>query len=582
MAYYYSASERAFFSTDLMTTGAMPSDKVLVDDSTYASLQAAQVAGKIIRTGAAGAPEAVSQSLKTLAGLELGVDIDVEDLTAATLKVEGASNLAGGAATTTLKATGAATLSGGTTTTTLKATGTSTLAAVTATTITASGAIKGASLTATGALVGGSLQITGNTATVGGKNVVRTVNDVAADATGNVVVQDVFIDGTDSAANRGQIGNARNVVNLDYNDYKKTGTWRVEGSLQKNSPADLQIAGILTVVADRTQNYVVQTFMRTHLGDTMYTRTFHGTDGWHPWRRVMLDVQDENCVHKTGVETIAGSKTFTDRLYLDGDVIRRIGGTSGRIALQNTNLVKGTNPTTTIWFDLPCVDGLDANTVNRAGAWSTCVLSDGRTQTYMRAYKWQSGSATSAEIYVGITQDGVPYTYAPTPVSSSNDDSIPTTRWVRANTVPPGTILPFAGTTVPTGFLLCNGALVSRTTYATLFAAIGTKWGAGDGKTTFKLPDLRKRHLEGANTTSEVGGYLEAGLPNITGSFISVWADNPVSGAFSRSSGSGHTKNGTDNDGQTIKFDASDVSGAYGASTTVQPASAKVLFIVKT
>ena len=64
MAYYYSASERAFFSTDLMTTGAMPSDKVLVDDSTYVSLQAAQVAGKIIRTGAAGAPEAVSQSLK--------------------------------------------------------------------------------------------------------------------------------------------------------------------------------------------------------------------------------------------------------------------------------------------------------------------------------------------------------------------------------------------------------------------------------------------------------------------------------------------------------------------------------------
>ena len=139
MAYYYSASERAFFSTDLMTTGSMPSDKVLVDDSTYASLQAAQVAGKIIRTGAAGVPEAVSQSLKTLAGLELGVDLDVEDLTAATLTVEGASNLAGG-----------------TTTTTLKATGTSTLADVNAKSVTASGAVKGASVTATGALSGSS------------------------------------------------------------------------------------------------------------------------------------------------------------------------------------------------------------------------------------------------------------------------------------------------------------------------------------------------------------------------------------------------------------------------------------------
>lgn len=428
---------------------------------------------------------------------------------------------------------------------------------------------------------------TNNGETWGDWQLVLTSNKVGKGLTlsnGTLLVNDVAISGnpSDLASSRGQLGNAQSVVNIDYNDYKKSGTWRVEGSLQENSPNGQQITGILTVVADLTQNYVMQTFMRTYLGDTMFVRTFHGSEGWKPWRRVMLDVQDENCVHKTGVETIAGSKTFTDRLYLTGDVIRRINGTSGRIALQNTKLVKGTNPTTTIWFDLPCVDGLDAKTVNRAGAWSTCVLSDGRTQTYMRAYKWQSGSSTSAEIYVGITQDGVPYTYAPTPVSSSNDDSIPTTRWVRANTVPTGTILPFAGTTVPTGFLLCNGALVSRTTYAALYAAIGTKWGAGDGSTTFKLPDLRKRHLEGANTASEVGGYLQAGLPNITGSFISVWSNNPVSGAFSRSSGSGHTKDGTDNDGQTIKFDASGVSGAYGASTTVQPASAKVLFIVKT
>lgn len=122
--------------------------------------------------------------------------------------------------------------------------------------------------------------------------------------------------------------------------------------------------------------------------------------------------------------------TITGSVYLDGDVIRRIGGTSGRIALQNTNLVKGTNPTTTIWFDLPCVDGTGANTANRAGAWSTCVLSDGSTKTYMRAYKWQSGSATSADIYVGITQDGKAYTYAPTPNADSSDNNIATTQFV--------------------------------------------------------------------------------------------------------------------------------------------------------
>ena len=64
---------------------------------------------------------------------------------------------------------------------------------------------------------------------------------------------------------------------------------------------------------------------------------------------------------------------------------------------------------------------------------------------------------------------------------------------------PAGTIIPFAGTsTVPDNFLLCNGALISRTAYATLFAVIGTSYGTGDGSTTFALPDYRDRVLQGA------------------------------------------------------------------------------------
>jgi len=58
---------------------------------------------------------------------------------------------------------------------------------------------------------------------------------------------------------------------------------------------------------------------------------------------------------------------------------------------------------------------------------------------------------------------------------------------------PPGAILQFAGSSAPANWLLCDGALVSRTTYANLFTAIGTQYGAGDGATTFKLPDLRGR-----------------------------------------------------------------------------------------
>lgn len=68
----------------------------------------------------------------------------------------------------------------------------------------------------------------------------------------------------------------------------------------------------------------------------------------------------------------------------------------------------------------------------------------------------------------------------------------------------PGMLFPTAANvaTDPPGFLLCDGRAVSRTTYADLFAAIGTEWGNGDGSTTFNLPDLRGRAPIGAGTGS--------------------------------------------------------------------------------
>jgi len=66
--------------------------------------------------------------------------------------------------------------------------------------------------------------------------------------------------------------------------------------------------------------------------------------------------------------------------------------------------------------------------------------------------------------------------------------------------VPPGTIITTAfypSLYIPPGFLPCNGAAISRTTYATLFARIGTTWGIGDGGTTFNVPDLRGEFVRG-------------------------------------------------------------------------------------
>lgn len=64
-----------------------------------------------------------------------------------------------------------------------------------------------------------------------------------------------------------------------------------------------------------------------------------------------------------------------------------------------------------------------------------------------------------------------------------------------------GAVQMFAGSSAPSGWLMCNGQAVSRTTYAKLFSAIGTTYGTGDGSTTFNLPDLRDRFPVGAGTT---------------------------------------------------------------------------------
>ena len=73
-----------------------------------------------------------------------------------------------------------------------------------------------------------------------------------------------------------------------------------------------------------------------------------------------------------------------------------------------------------------------------------------------------------------------------------------------ANGVPVGSVFNLATTTVPTGFLECNGAAISRSTYASLFATISTTWGSGDGSSTFNLPDLRGQFVRGWDNSAGV------------------------------------------------------------------------------
>jgi microcystin-dependent protein len=86
---------------------------------------------------------------------------------------------------------------------------------------------------------------------------------------------------------------------------------------------------------------------------------------------------------------------------------------------------------------------------------------------------------------------------------------------------PAGVVLPFAGSTAPTGWLLCFGQAVSRTTYASLFTALGTSYGAGDGSTTFALPDLRGRIPGGKdNMGGSAASRLTSGGSGVDGATL--------------------------------------------------------------
>ena len=217
---------------------------------------------------------------------------------------------------------------------------------------------------------------------------------------------------------------------------------------------------------------------------------------------------------------------------------------------------------------------------------------NGGIPSYNAAYDYIPGRVVLYDnnLYKCIQANGASSTVV-APTDSTYWDQIPSSAQI-----PPGIVLTFGGSTVPEGFLICNGAAISRTTYEKLFAAIGTLYGAGDGETTFNLPDLRDRFIEGAGSNA-LGTYLEAGLPNITGSGIvhhrSIPSDTGAALCFDYSNGVFYplfssypsipswSINGTYSGPAGLAIDASRSSSIYGKSSTVQPSSLVLNCVIK-
>jgi microcystin-dependent protein len=195
----------------------------------------------------------------------------------------------------------------------------------------------------------------------------------------------------------------------------------------------------------------------------------------------------------------AATKQYVDNASFSGNYVLKSGDTmTGDLTISKSTPVLQLNSSTVT------VRGLQFST-NGSLRWQFFATSDAEsgsntgTQLSLNRYT-DSGVYTGTVFtidrsYGRFTFSGGVLPRVPAIDPTDNNDIV---RKAYADYMaPPGAVMAFARSSVPTGWLKCNGAAVSRTTYANLFAAIGTTYGAGDGSTTFNLPDLRGEFIRG-------------------------------------------------------------------------------------
>lgn len=525
MSYFYSASERAFFSSELMSVDAMPADKVAVTDSDYEQLMNAQCAGKIIRPSAGGSPESVEQSLSM--ATHFG-DAQYEKLSASSVEVSGNAEISGSATVGgdfqagsigtegDLEVSGAATVDGNLT-------------------------VNGAEFAAKSATISGTAKVGGNFTVEGAETTVKALKATSA-----------AVSGAFSVSGETTLGN------LTAGALKATAT-------SVSVTGDESVSGTLLVSGSAT----VKGALNAQGGLNVTTITATGT--------ATLNAVNASNISASGTLAVNGTTTLTGKLTANGGI-----------------------KTTSIEANSLSSTSVNATTVSATGALSGASLSVGGNATITGEATFAKVTTTGLSVGSNASVSGslvVTGTAAlnggatvATPGENPNPKSVVNVEYLEkaaGDSVPTGMIAFFALSTVPEGWLICNGASVSRTVYAKLFAAIGTKFGAGDGSTTFTLPNLDQRFLEGTTDVSKVGQYLEAGLPNITGSH---WATcDGVVGSFNYSgafyAGENVGRYDADQAGYhgmpKYAFDASRSSSVYGKSSTVQPLTVRLLACIK-
>jgi microcystin-dependent protein len=155
--------------------------------------------------------------------------------------------------------------------------------------------------------------------------------------------------------------------------------------------------------------------------------------------------------------------------------------------------------------------------------------------------------------------------------------------------VPTGAVFAMAVSTVPSGYLECNGNAVSRTTYSDLFSVIGTTWGAGNGSSTFNLPDLRGEFVRGWDNGRGVDSgrsFASSQADSVTDHTHTVLADGTSGNVDSTIVTDNNANNAFDADGGFDKYVKGIGTFAAGSSTTAttetRPRNIAMMYVIKT
>ena len=174
---------------------------------------------------------------------------------------------------------------------------------------------------------------------------------------------------------------------------------------------------------------------------------------------------------------------------------------------------------------------------------------------------------------------------APTATAGTNTTQLATTAFVAANAVLTGALLMWPTASAPTGYLLCDGSAVSRTTYANLFAIVSTTFGSGDGSTTFNVPNYTNRMPYGT-TIGSTGGSADAIVVSHTHTATVTdpghFHTTHTGGQLTSPAGGGAGQQGSDTDTKTTGITVTNSSAGTSGTNANLPPYLGINFIIKT